>query len=229
MSDPTGERFRGSSEIPLTAQGISDAHDVGVGLASRGGLDEIHTSNLGRAIHTARIISHYTHAPIVDQTDGFHPWHVGRLEGQPITPQSIDLLQSLVRDYPDSKVTGRGPLSTADGESFNSFKTRTLGALQSIIQRSAIYSDKKIAVVTHYRVKKLLDAWMRGGMDPDGGIDTDEMLSKADGIKTAGVDRLSVDPYAGPEMSAVDLKNPSPLMGGVYLIRHGSTDWNSPQ
>lgn len=222
------ERFRGSSELPLTDAGVAKAHDLAMKLATKGGLSEIVASSLGRTVNTAKIISHYTHAPITDITTGLHPWHLGTLEGQEITPDGIQLQKDLV-DHPDvvSPIAGRGPRSTADGESFNAFKDRSLGYLKQLISRSAADPQRAIGAVTHYRVKKLLEAWMRRGMDPSGDIDSEFMNTHDESNKPGGVERLSADPYAGPQLSDVDLDGPGKLLGGLYLIRHEATPWNS--
>jgi broad specificity phosphatase PhoE len=221
------ERFRGSSEIPLTDAGVDGARTLAMQLASKGGLDEIHTSDLGRTVHTSRIISHYTHAPIVYAGQGLHPWHLGQLEGQPITPDSLALQRSLILDTPDASIPGRGPLSTADGESFNSFKDRTIPKLQELIGKVSTDPTRRIGVVTHYRVKKLLDSWMRAGMDPSGAIDPQEMVSHNDSSRPGSIERLTVDPAAGAQMHSVDLSSPGQLGGGLYILRHEKTPWNA--
>lgn len=225
-----GERFRGSSEIPLTGEGVAAASQLAQKIASRGGLDEIQASSLGRTVHTAKILSHYTHAPITYVGDGLHPWHLGSLEGREITPELLDLQKGMVKDSPDLVVPGRGPLSTADGESFNAFKTRALGKLQDLISKSSTDPNRKIGVVTHYRVKKLLDAWLRKGMNPEGDIDTQDMTTHMGHENPGSIDKLVIDPYAGPQMQAVDLENDkSNLGGGLYFLRHERTEWNRPE
>lgn len=223
-----GERFRGSSEIPLTNDGVVAAHKLALQLAAKGGLDEIQASNLGRTVHTAKILSHYTHAPITYVGNGLHPWHLGELEGQEITPAKLDLQKHMVTTDPDMVVPGRGPLSTEDGESFNSFKSRTLSKLQELISQSTSQPDRKIGVVTHYRVKKLLDSWLRAGAKPEGDIDPIEMTSHTGQEQPGSIEKLRVDPYAGPQMESVDLNSPSQLGGGIYILRHEATKWNSP-
>jgi broad specificity phosphatase PhoE len=229
---PTGgspEKFRGSSEIPLTNQGVQGAHDLAMKLAQKGGLDEIMTSGLGRTVHTAKIISHYTHAPITYIGDKLHPWHLGPLEGTDVTPEKIDLINHLIKQEPDAPLPGRGPLSTADGESFNSFKERTLPFLAQVIRKVQMDPTKKIGLVTHYRVKRLLDSYMQAGMPDDGTIDANEMTRHDMGTPPGSLDRLSADPDAGPQMHSVDLDNPARLLGGAYFIRHEATPWNGSQ
>lgn len=224
-----GERFRGSSDLPLTGNGIEQARTLAMKLAEKGGLDEIRASSMGRTIHTAKILSQYTHAPITDITDSLHPWHLGYLEGQPVTPEHLALQNHLISDNPDEALPGRGPQSIADGESFNTFKNRTLAYFKSAISRSAADPSRAIALVTHYRDKRLLDAWMRKGMDPEGAIDGPTMTTKDENDTPSSVIRLHVDPSAGPQLSGVDLDGPGKLQGGLYIIRHGETAWNSSE
>lgn len=223
------EKFRGSSEIPLTDAGVRGAVGMALKLAQRGGLDEIHASSLGRTVHTARIISHYTHAPLTYVGDGLHPWHLGQLEGQEVSPEHIDLLNHLITHTPDEAVPGRGPLSTADGESFNDFKHRALDYVQGVLNRLS-GSDRRIGLVTHYRVKKLLESWLREGANDDHTINSDFMTLHDAKNQPGGVDRLFMDPYAGPQLSAVDLdRQMGRLLPGAYIIRHESTPWNGTQ
>ena len=222
------ERFRGSSDVPLSMRGLTHARDVGIKLMQKGGLDEIKTSDLIRASDTAKAISRFTHAPITYSGDGLHPWALGALEGQKVTPERIELQHDLVHNEPDARVEGRGPLSTRDGESFNAFKERTLNFLHEQLSTIAANPQKRIGLVTHFRVKKLMDAWMRKGAQGQE-IDPDVMTANSSDHSPASVDRVVVDPNAGPQAFSVDLDSPAQLGGGLYLIRHGETDWNSSQ
>jgi len=222
-----GEKFRGSSELPLTTEGLMKAHQLGMKLAEKGGLDRLMTSSMGRTVQTAKIISHYTHTPIVHIGDELHPWHMGALEGQDITPEKIDFQNKLIREQPDFKVPGRGPLSTRDGESFNDFKNRTMPFLQQAMAQSRSRPEEATGLVTHYRVRKLLEAWMRKGAPEDGSIDTEEMTTHTAHGKPGSLERLVMDPYAGPQLSSVDLNSSGRLGGGLYFIRHEDTPWNN--
>lgn len=220
------ERFRGTSEVPILPQGLEKAHQLGMNLARRGGFDRLMTSDLGRTQQTAGIISKYTHAPITYKGDGLHPWHLGMMEGQEVTPERIELMNHLIKDQPDVPFPGRSPNSMYDGESFNTFKNRTLNFLKEVIAQHRARPDERTGLVTHGRVLTLLDSWMRKGMDPDGEIDTDHMTMPPE--EPGHIKRFSVDPYVGPMMSSVDDKRgDTPLLGGIYVIRHEKTKWNS--
>jgi broad specificity phosphatase PhoE len=217
-------RIRGSSEIPLTSEGLQKTHELGQQLARKGGFDEIKASSLGRTQQTAQILSKYTRAPITHVGDELHPWHLGELEGQPVD-HVIDFQNDLVKNHPDFKVPGRGPLSTRDGESFNDFKDRTLPFIDKQLRQHIADPQRRVALVTHYRDKKLVDAWIRKGADPNMEIDPEEMTSYSSD-PPGSIDRLHWDRNLGPQMSPVDVKSPTQLQGGVYLIRHGQTAWN---
>ncbi|MDE1766580.1 MAG: histidine phosphatase family protein [Thaumarchaeota archaeon] len=221
-----GEKFRGSSELPLTSEGLMKAHTLAQKLAMKGGLDRIVTSDLGRTVQTAKIISHYTHAPVTDITKALGPWHLGGLEGQPVDKDNVDLMNHLISEEPDLKLPGRGPLSTSDGESFNDFRRRTLPYLQKLIGEARSRPQERTGVVTHYRVRKLLEAWMRNGMPDDGSIDSGEMTLNSSNNKPGSLERLHVDPFNGPQLSNVDLDHMGLLQGGLYFIRHEDTPWN---
>ncbi len=167
-------------------------------------------------------------APITYIGDGPHPWHLGYLEGQPVTPEHLALQNHLITENPDESLPGRGPVSTAAGESFNSFKNRAVGYWQKLLAQSASQPDRKIGVVTHYRTKRVLDAWMRAGAYPDRSVDADTVATKDAGSKPGMIERLYNDSQAGPQLTSVDRQSPQPLRGGIYIIRHEKTDWNSP-
>lgn len=226
-NDPFGgERFRGSSELPLTPEGLMKAHTLAQKLAMKGGLDRILTSDSGRTVQTAKILSHYTHAPITYIGDGLRDWAYGALEGQPVTEENLDFLRHLVTHEPDLKLPGRGPLSTRDGESFNDFRNRGIGFFQRVLGESRGRPQERTGLVTHQRVLKLLNAWMRNGMPDDRSVDAGEMTLNTSGRPPGSLERLHVDPFSGPQISSVDLDHHGLLQGGLYLIRHEATPWN---
>jgi hypothetical protein len=92
----------------------------------KGGLDRLLASSIGCKVHTAKIISQYTHAPITYIGDGLHPWHLSALERQEVTPGRLALQEHLVKYESDLPIPGCGPRSVVDGKSFNSFKNRKL-------------------------------------------------------------------------------------------------------
>lgn len=222
-----GERFRGSVELPLTSEGLQAAHQMAMKVARKGGVDQIKASSLGRTVQTAQALSKYTHAPITYVGESLHPWHLGALEGKPVDKEHLDLMNHMIQESPDLPFPGRGEGSTRDGESFNSFKARTLPFLKDLIRQASIKPDEKTAVITHSRVGKLLKAYMTAGLHHDNNdIDLNEMTRHSTSDTPGSINRLHVDPYAGPQLSSVDLNSPGHLPGGVYFIRHEATSFN---
>ena len=218
------ERFRGSSDVPLTDEGLQKAHELGQNLAARGGIDRIMTSDLGRTRQTAQVISHYTRAPVVHSGSELHPWHLGALEGQEVTPERVDLMNSLIRHYPDFQIPGRGPESTGDGESFNQFRDRGTRFFDQALRDHIANPSERTLLVTHFRNKKLMEAWIRAGAKPSGKVDTEEMTQ--DGGSPGSMMRVFHDPRIGYQINDVDEKSNQRLPGGVYICRHEKTAWN---
>lgn len=226
MSDQTSGQdiIRGSSDIPLSPQGLSEAHDVGMKLMMKGGLDSISTSDLKRAYDTAKIISHHTHAPIVYSGEGLHPWHLGEMEGEP-TDKVLQPMLDYMEKHPDEKIPGRGPQSTQDGESFNDFKQRGLSTYKTALARLTSDPSRKDAYVTHYRMLKLGQAWQKADGVGNDVVDINHMKSQGDA--PGSVHRMYIDPKSQEtKIQKVDLNDPSPLQGGMYIIRHGATAYN---
>jgi broad specificity phosphatase PhoE len=218
------ERFRGSSDLPLTPEGLQRAHEVGQELAQKGGVDRILSSSLVRTLATAQAVSKYTRAPITHIGEELHPWHLGSLEGHEITQDGLDFMHSLIKDHPDYPIPGRGPASTADGESFNSFKQRTLPFYDKILRDHIANPQERTLLVTHSRNVKLMNAWLRTGAKQDYEVDPGEMTQDSD--KPGHLERISWDPHIGWQTNDVDTSSPTRLGGGIYLLRHESTPWN---
>ena len=200
------------------------AHTLGQQLATRGGVDRIYASSLGRTVATAKAISQYTRAPIAQVTDQLHPWHLGGLEGQDVTPDKIDLLHSLIRDNPDLPIPGRGPISTSDGESFNDFKSRVIPVYDQLLREHRANPGERTVVVTHSRNLKLMNAWLRKGAKPDQETDNSDMMADSD--TPGAIQRVSYDPRIGYQTNEVDPKSQGMLPGGIYMVRHEATPWN---
>lgn len=218
----SGEDFiRGSSNIPLSPMGMEQVDKLGQQFKRKGGVDKIVSSDLLRAKQTADAISRHTGAPVT-ATKGLRPWHLGEIEGQP-TKQVINKMNSYMTRKPDVAVPGKGMYSGTPGESFNSFKRRTIGAFQKLLQEHAANPDAKISATTHYRDVKLAQSWIKKGAPPSMEIDTKHMMGKGD--SPGSVHRLFLA-NGKPHMEPVDMKNPGKLKGGIYLTRHGVTALN---
>jgi len=128
--------------------------------------DGIITSDLDRAEHTAKLISDETGKPIWQATRGLRPWHVGTMAGKPIK-NCLQILHDYIENKPDTPLPG--------GESFNDFKARAMNFLAEVARK---YDGRTVALVTHHRFERLVDAVQRAGgdLDADAPIDADAFM-----------------------------------------------------
>ncbi len=158
-----GDEIRGWKDIPLSAEGREETHTLAKSLIPHK-IDGIISSDLSRAHDTAKEISKETGAPILLVTMELRPWNVGVLQGKKFAEIKDDLF----------KLFDNMSIEVAGGESFNSFKTRGI----NMFRKLGTYRDKNLAIVTHHRNERLLDAWYSaGGMNQDN-IDVDKMKVK---------------------------------------------------
>ena len=155
MNNDSDEKFRGWADIPLSDEGRAQAKKTGKELKSKG-LDGIVTSDLGRCIETANIVSKETGAPVLGKKRGLRPWHLGDLTGQPVKP-NLEALKAYITNS-SIKVPG--------GESFDTFKKRMVDEVLKIQKK---YPKDKIAIVTHHRGERLIKSWMDVGQPSDPG------------------------------------------------------------
>lgn len=164
--NPTEDRIRGFKDVPLSADGKKEVAKLAEKLKDSG-IQTVVTSDLQRAVETAEAVAEATGAK-VEEEPGLRPWHFGpTIEGQQ-TKKMLPVIEQLVR-HPDQVPEG--------GESFNSFKDRFLSAYERVQEE---HLGEKIAIVTHYRGTKLLDAW-RGGRE----VDVDKFVEFDDTLKPA--------------------------------------------
>lgn len=156
LNNESDERFRGWADVPLAQEGVKEITDSLPAL-KKAKLDGLITSDLSRTVATAQIISKELNIPILEKTPNLRPWNLGYLTGQPVKP-NLPILQDYIKNKPDTPVP--------QGESFNSFKQRTLREIQSIQQR---YPNDKIGIVTHHRNERLIQGWMDEGK-PDNAL-----------------------------------------------------------
>lgn len=159
------DRLRAWSNPPLNEHGEAEAADAGQKLKDKG-ITSIYSSDLGRAMQTAHAISATTGVP-VQPTSGLRPWNVGDMTGQKVQ-DVLPLMQSLITNHPDTPAPG--------GEAFNDFKDRFLTTLSQII---AAHPQGNVAVVTHNRGERLINAWLAAGRDNDN-IDTNHMTQRGE-------------------------------------------------
>ncbi len=170
-----GDRVRGWTNVPLSAEGRQEARKLADRLRDSG-LEVIVTSDLDRAKHTAEALARATGAEMVT-TRKLRPWDLGDYTGQHSTEVIKELPQFL--DDPDKRVPG--------GEAFNHFRERAFAGLREAVERAG---GKSLAVVTHHRVERLLKAWLAKGQPEDGGLDLRTFLQR--GEAPASVERVTV-------------------------------------
>lgn len=158
-------KIRGWLDMPLSDKGIAEAKEMGNKLKENPP-DCIITSDLDRAETTANIISEITNSPIDDVTDILRPWDLGEFTGQDVK-ETFPKIVDYAMNKPDENIP--------DGESFNSFKERFLSGLQSILED---YDGQRIAIVTHHRGDRLIDAWIKNGQPDDFNIDKNVFLQR---------------------------------------------------
>ncbi len=221
------ELVRGSISTDLNQNGMRETADNAEGMAQKPlspgvQLMGIFSSDWSRAIQTAQIYSDRLGIPILAQTKGLQAWHLGPFEGQKTT-DVIDEIHNYVRN-PDRKIDGRSLDSTEDGESFNEFKNRGLQFFQDILQRAIHNPDGAYFLVTHYRYIKLLQSFISAGANGQT-LETDPTeMERKDGDPGA-VYHIAITPN-GLQMRRIDPKADDPLQSGIYIIRHGTTDYN---
>lgn len=203
--------IRGSSDVPLTAEGKAQA--LRLGQETKGKIDCIYTSPLERAKDTAEQIHKTNPKAELKVKQELMPWKLGAIEGQP-TQQMLPKMHDLILNHPDQVPPGKGPKSTAEGESFNHFRKRVLGFIQDEIKE---HDPKDVDIyVTHYRDIKIVEAWLAKGHSKDLSIDTSVMLNKGreepgEMFKMENFRLVPVTSISGP---------------GIYFARHGRTEWN---
>lgn len=171
-SDGTGERVRGWSNVPLTAQGQKEAAQAAKKLRGKT-IAGLVSSDLVRAQQTAEIVG-----KALGLKPEFDPrlrtWHVGMFSGGH-SHEVQDKIDAYV-DHPDQPIPG--------GESFHQFVTRAFSGAANAAQK---YFGRTVLLVTHHSVERALEAWDSAGQPPNHQLDLDVYHEKGDkpgGIKT---------------------------------------------
>lgn len=175
-TNTSADRIRGWTDVPLTEEGRQDAEKAGQKLKGMETPTTLHHSDLDRATETASIISkHIGVEPTASRN--LRPWDLGTLTGKS-TKEAIPQIEEYVRNKPDTPVP--------KGESFNEFKERAFKGIHNALDSG----DSPVAIVTHHRLERLLEAWDAKGQPADHSIDLNVFTQKGDppgGIKTLKV------------------------------------------
>lgn len=167
QTDMSEDRIRGWSNVPLSSEGIAEAHQAAADLAQYEP-EIIFSSDLERALMTAQIIANSCHCPL-QSTPILRPWNLGKMQGQ-VTKTALPIIQRFVCDAPDQPVP--------EGESFSQFKDRALvRGLPYLVQA---IGEKTALLVTHHRDERLYFAWRDAGFPPDFKIHLPTFLQKGE-------------------------------------------------
>ena len=227
LTRPDGppEVLRGSSSIGLAPDGIQHAAQVAQQMA--GGLDRIYSSPLNRAMQTAQPIgaANPQAGPVIP-TKGLQDMGLGQLEGQQVTHPVVDKINDVILNKPDMPMQGQGPTSTAPGDSFNSFKQRSLGFVQKLMHEHMAAPHSRVGAVTHNRVLRLVKGWMAKGAPASLDVDPKPLTDyKTPSAEPGGVEHLGPDPSGQWKLTP---HSGAPKKPGIYFIRHGRTPQNQP-
>jgi broad specificity phosphatase PhoE len=164
--------IRGWSDVPLSDEGFEECEKLGKSLKGKP-IDGLVTSDLLRVLQTTLCVSRESGLPIISTTSALRPWNVGKLTGQD-SVKTFPILTKYATEKPDEELEG--------GESFNSFKYRCLVGVISILNNNP---GKTLALVTHHRGERLINAWIDAGCPCDLEIDFDTFLQRGEDPATA--------------------------------------------
>ena len=143
------DKIRGWIDVPLNEKGKEQAQEVAEA-SKKLELKGLASSDLIRAWDTAKAVGEAVKLTPIKEF-GLRPWNLGsEIQGH-VTKKVIDKIHHHV--YHGDEVP-------TDGESFNTFKKRYI---DTIHKYHAMFNDKTVGLVTHYRGLKLMKAWQKAG------------------------------------------------------------------
>lgn len=167
--------IRGWLNVPLDAEGKKEAAETAAFIDRYLQPIEIFSSDLDRAAMTAKTAAQGCRCRL-DITPDFRPWGLGVFQGQP-AEKVVPQLQQYI-DNPDKPVPG-------GGESFGRFRDRVLAAMQQAMNLY-VTTGRNVVIVTHFRVLKLIQAWISHPNNSKGS-EIDAAIFAANDIPTGGV------------------------------------------
>ena len=171
------DRIRGWKNVPLSDKGREQIKQLAKDLKDSG-IDYIVSSDLDRARETGEAIKATTGADLI-LTRKFRPWDLGEYTGQE-SMAVHPVMAKFAYEQPFRPVPG--------GESFDSFKARVFSGLREFCGQ---YRDKTLAIVSHHRVERMINAWIARGSPPEEAIDMNVMFKK--GEQTAHAAKVRFD------------------------------------
>ena len=165
------DRIRGWKDVPLSDKGVREAEQMAKRLASSG-IEVLVSSDFQRTRHTAAPIAETTGALLI-LTQLLRPWNVGIYTGQSSNEVHPEL-KKLAEKQPN--------VAPPEGESFNTFRARVFEGLRHAFASS---QGKRLGVVTHHRVERLINGWLANGQPADFGVDFKVMFRHGEDPGTA--------------------------------------------
>ena len=132
-------RFQGHTDIPLNSKGLAQANELAHKLASKE-FDAIYSSDLSRAVQTAKVISEQLNLPVRTDTR-LREICQGEWEGM-LLAEVREKYQFDPAQANTSPETSRAP----GGESVNEVAARMAAAINSI---AALYPTGRVLLVSH--------------------------------------------------------------------------------
>ncbi len=147
----TKARIHGHTDAPLTAKGIQAAQKTGQALAADS-FSAFYSSSLGRAMHTARIISQSIGlSPL--PVDGLRERNYGWLEGKPLALFEPDLTGPAFM-HPIIKFA-----LYYSGERDDEFPRRVIRTFDGILEQ---HRGERILMVIHWGILSILTKYFKG-------------------------------------------------------------------
>ncbi len=218
VSEGRGRRFRGVIDLPLTDDGVAQAHSTARRLAGVP-LSAVYSGPLQRALHTAQIIAD-PHALTAVPLEGLSSMNYGDWAGR--------LDTDVARRWPDLYHRWRqDPLGVQipGGENLANVRDRILATLRGVLDRHE--DGEAIALISHQVVTKTLIVMLTG-------FPGAAYWNFRQGL--CNISQFDYDPDS--RRFILDGLNdtchisgvlPSTAAGGTRFIaiRHGQTGWNS--
>lgn len=174
----SSDRIRGWLDPPLTEEGKKHAEETGKKLKNKG-IEVLESSDLTRAKQTAEIIGKIIGVK-PKFTRKLRPWDLGDLTGKS-TKEALPKIAEYIKE-PDKVIP--------KGESFNSFKNRAFAGIADALDNS---QGKKLCLVSHHRMERLLKSWIEAGQPTDH-AKIDLTTFKEKGEPPGNAELISVDP-----------------------------------
>ncbi len=225
------ERIAGSVNLPLSKEGKHEAWDVGTCLALKGGLDQIISSPMLRAVQTATIIAVLNGRLPVGRHPGLLPWCLGFIEGQPEDNSLIKrATRVMMTDKPELIPPGQHPDSSQPAESFDTY-SRRLTSFVLAVMKDWLKNPRKLALVCHSRNLQVVRAWLKTANLEDHNT-SDKMLTDSSGTDLPPVWKLIPVKQEGNlrgHIRRLSLHEPTDLEKAVYIVRHAPTAWDNDE